>query len=208
MWEQCTKCNKYKAFWAFDKRVGSCFGIRGECKCCRRLYKKEYVRSGRSCGKIKPLKGRHTYNKMYYEKNKTYIKELNKNKYYTLVEKMNNDINFKNEYLDKQKIRSKIYRKNHPEKKSMGDFRRRSYLKKATPAWADKEIINYIYKEKDKLNNLYGYNKFEVHHIYPLMSQKHLFCGLHCENNLVIVDKDQHIMYHRECYYFNITYTK
>lgn len=56
-------------------------------------------------------------------------------------------------------------------------------LNLATPPWANKEAIDAIYKERDRLRAL-GYNVV-VDHMTPL-NHPHV-CGLHCEDNLQII---------------------
>jgi len=58
--------------------------------------------------------------------------------------------------------------------------------KKATPLWADFEIIKLFYKESKRLTEETGV-LFEVDHIIPL--QSNLVCGLHVHNNLQIISK-------------------
>jgi len=60
--------------------------------------------------------------------------------------------------------------------------------KKATPKWANFDAIMDIYKQAKKLTQKTGI-LHEVDHIIPL--QNHLVCGLHVENNLQILTREQ-----------------
>jgi len=61
--------------------------------------------------------------------------------------------------------------------------RRRANKKTQTPAWADIEKINHIYKQCPE--------GCHVDHIYPLKSD--YLCGLHVENNLQIIPVSENI---------------
>lgn len=53
-------------------------------------------------------------------------------------------------------------------------------------AWVDLGAIKEIYKEIERLVEQDGKDR-DVHHIVPLISK--LVCGLHCEDNLMIIDR-------------------
>jgi hypothetical protein len=59
-----------------------------------------------------------------------------------------------------------------------------------TPAWANKDAIKEIYLEAQKLSKTTSV-KHHVDHIIPLRHP--LVCGLHVENNLQILTKDENI---------------
>jgi hypothetical protein len=67
-------------------------------------------------------------------------------------------------------------------------YDRNDLLKIVTPKWADKEKIKKIYEESKRLSADTGIS-YQVDHIIPL---KHpLVCGLHVENNLRIITKEE-----------------
>lgn len=70
--------------------------------------------------------------------------------------------------------------KNKKVKKSL-TAKYRASKKKATPTWADQELINLIYEECPE-----GY---EVDHIIPLSSNS--VCGLHCPDNFQYLTSSQ-----------------
>ena len=98
--------------------------------------------------------------KKYYEKNKEIIKSKKK-KYYA-------------ENKEKISLRDKIWRKNNKGIVNSNNAKRRTQKLKATPKWADLELIKQFYKNCPK-----GYH---VDHIIPLKGKK--VCGLHVIDNL------------------------
>lgn len=63
---------------------------------------------------------------------------------------------------------------------------RNAIHKKACPIWANKDIINNIYKTANELSDKTGII-YEVDHVIPV---KHpLVCGLHVEHNLQIIPR-------------------
>ena len=80
---------------------------------------------------------------------------------------------------------ARIYKKENAVKVAAMNQRRKLQLKQATPKWADKRAIEFIYECAEALR-LAG-EPCEVDHIVPL--QHPLVCGLHCEFNLAIMPK-------------------
>jgi len=66
--------------------------------------------------------------------------------------------------------------------------KRRQKRDKATPPWANKQAIKHIYAEAKRISVETGITH-EVDHIIP--SNHDLVCGLHVENNLQILTKEQ-----------------
>lgn len=78
---------------------------------------------------------------------------------------------------------SKEYQQNNRGKVNAIAAKRRASLKKATPAWANLDLIREFYEDADALG-VTGF-KWHVDHIIPL---KHdLVCGLHVHNNLQLL---------------------
>jgi 5-methylcytosine-specific restriction endonuclease McrA len=74
---------------------------------------------------------------------------------------------------------------------------RRSYVRKyqakkrlATPAWANDFFIEEIYHLAELRTKLLGI-PHEVDHVIPLQSD--VVCGLHVENNLQVITRDENI---------------
>jgi hypothetical protein len=59
---------------------------------------------------------------------------------------------------------------------------------KACPNWANKDAIDIIYKTAKELSKSTGIS-YEVDHVIPVRHP--LVCGLHVENNLEIILKDE-----------------
>lgn len=91
----------------------------------------------------------------------------------------------------------KQYKKDNKGLINTNTAKRRAMKFKATPAWANQEIIAYIYKECSELNDLYEYTKFHVDHYYPLQGET--VCGLHHENNLHIITAFENVSKNNKC---------
>jgi hypothetical protein len=72
------------------------------------------------------------------------------------------------------KARAKLWRKLNPQKANWTTVKRRSYIKRATPSWANLEKIKEIYMNCPK--------GFHVDHVVPLRGK--IVSGLHVESNL------------------------
>jgi hypothetical protein len=85
--------------------------------------------------------------------------------------------------------RSKQWRKDNPHKVMEYHDSRKERIKVATPRWADNDKIREIYIERDVIIEQTGI-QHQVDHHYPLFGKN--VCGLHVENNLVILTTDEH----------------
>lgn len=101
-------------------------------------------------------------------------------------------------------IKQKQWRIDNPAKIKANNARHRAIKLQAVPPWANKIVIDMIYKHATELNE--QGNCYEVHHIYPLLEQKDKFCGLHTEANLIILDKEQHKRWHKDKIYIEVKY--
>jgi hypothetical protein len=81
---------------------------------------------------------------------------------------------------------SRKWNKNNKAKKNELTANRRAGLLKATPAWADKSAISYVYHAAQVLEKEYG-TKWEVDHVVPLSSD--VVCGLHTADNLQLLSR-------------------
>lgn len=65
-------------------------------------------------------------------------------------------------------------------------------LERATPKWADKEMIKMMYEERDRLNKKFKrLGPFHVDHIYPLAGV--LVCGLHVHFNMQVLPAKENL---------------
>lgn len=81
-------------------------------------------------------------------------------------------------HTDRINRHTKQWRADNPGKLNATTARRRAQLLRATPPWANFEIIRGLYVLGRKLGQ-------EVDHVVPLRSK--LVCGLHCEANLQLL---------------------
>lgn len=105
------------------------------------------------------------------------------------------------ENKDKRKEYNKKYRKTNkqkikkykpkPETKRAYKAKYRAAKKQALASWADIKKIREIYQECIRITKETGI-EYQVDHIYPL-SNKYL-CGLHVENNLQIITKEENLL--------------
>lgn len=78
----------------------------------------------------------------------------------------------------------------YPGKKNEESSYRRASKLQATPSWANKEIINRIYEKCKELQS-YTNKEYHVDHIIPLKGKN--VCGLHHEDNLQILMKEDNL---------------
>ena len=105
------------------------------------------------------------------------------------------------ENKEKVNLKNKIWREKNPEKmqsfrdswdkrnsnykkiiKCAAEMKRKASKLKATPVWADKDLIKDMYIEAK-------YQDMQVDHIVPLKSDK--VCGLHWEGNLQLLTAEE-----------------
>ena len=91
---------------------------------------------------------------------------------------------------EKRKKASRDWGKRNKDSANAVSARRRAIKRKAEPVWANKELIKNIYELaalKTKETNI----EHHVDHIYPLVSD--WMCGLHTEENLQILTKQENM---------------
>lgn len=79
----------------------------------------------------------------------------------------------------------KEYNKLHPEKGAANAYRRIQRIKDAKPKWYETDLVKQLYLKRNELRDLWGM-VLHVDHIIPIDHK--LVCGLHCWNNLQILE--------------------
>lgn len=83
-----------------------------------------------------------------------------------------------------QRARAAKRRKTQADKVNANIAARKSYIKRATPSWANKFFIAEAYHIAKVREKEFGI-KWHVDHIVPLRGKR--VCGLHVENNLQVI---------------------
>lgn len=91
---------------------------------------------------------------------------------------------------EKLYIKGKLYRETNKDKFAAWDAKRRAAELKATPSWADTELMQKFYTESRLLTLEVGISH-QVDHIVPL--QNDLVCGLHNQFNLQVLTKKENL---------------
>lgn len=79
-----------------------------------------------------------------------------------------------------KEYRARMYRKLHSD-----TVARHALRKQATPAWHEKEAVQFLYKKRNELSKKWGI-KLHVDHVIPLQGEN--VSGLHCLANLQLMD--------------------
>jgi hypothetical protein len=163
----------------------------------------EYYFTGTECkhGHVSPRKtSNHTCVDCQYE---AYTEHKEKYKKIQSVRRIKKKDEIK-EYLSmrwqrrKHLPEEKAYRaaesKRNKATKNATDARRRAYKLQATPRWYEQDNIKQLYGDRLTITNKTN-TMHHVHHIIPLQECKDV-CGLHCEDNLIILTEDEHKFIH------------
>lgn len=138
---------------------------------------REYVRKNAEKNKAKAKK--------WYEENKQQALETRKKWREANKEKMKGYAKkWGEENKDHKNELSRDWKKENKEKVLANTRKRQAAKLNATPAWADKVAIEYVYYAAKVLKDVYG-TTWHVDHIIPLRSST--VCGLHVENNLQLL---------------------
>jgi len=128
--------------------------------------------------------------KKYRQENKEIIAERKKDRDHKNKEAIRE---YSKKYYIENKEKRREYIKNNREKMNERNANRRAAEIHRTPAWADRDAIKTIYKEANRLTKETGI-KHHVDHIIPLRGK--LVSGLHVENNLQILTKEDNEQKH------------
>ena len=151
----CWKCEQTKELTEFGPNKSKPDGLASECRPCKREQNREYAAKNRETARVRAKK--------WYKENKDSLTE---------------------EQKQKRRDACNRYRKRHPDKINSKNRKRQAAKLNATPAWADKVAIDYIYYAAKVIERVYG-TKWHVDHIIPLNGKN--VCGLHVQNNLQLL---------------------
>lgn len=174
MVKACSKCGETKSLTSFYRRSASPDGLQPLCKTCDN-------------------KRNRTYNKRFPHKNRiASAKYRSQNREECLRRQASWYMANKERWTayrdnqDKAAIRSANveYYKTHKADYVARLAKRRATKLRATPKWADEDMIKAIYKKAAQLTFDTGI-KYHVDHVIPLIHG--LVCGLHAHTNLEVV---------------------
>ena len=151
----CWKCKQTKELTEFGPNKSKPDGLASECRPCKREQDREYAAKNRESINIRA--------KTWYEKNKDSLTE---------------------EQKQNRRDACYRYRKRHPDRITSKNRKRQAKKLNATPAWADKVAIDYIYYAAKVIESVYG-TKWHVDHIVPLKGKN--ACGFHVQKNLQLL---------------------
>jgi hypothetical protein len=214
----CTKCGEEKNKDLFCKHRGHSDGLSSNCKTCDNARSNAYYASDKAAAAIRNKKYNIEHKdeisknrKQYYQANKEDIKAQargysveNKAKilaahqrYYqknidaiTEYKRQWYIENYRSntEYKEQRKIYVQNYALSNRSRLRTKDALHRANKLRATPKWANKELVLNIYKLAEEQERMTGI-KQHVDHIVPLNSK--YVCGLHCEANLQILSAQE-----------------
>lgn len=135
------------------------------------------------------------YGKRYYEQHKDQINSKAKkwaaaNKDKARAAALAHYHRNKEALAEPKRARAKKFRDENPAKVRAYIIERRKGRKLATPAWADFDAINKIYKQAKRLEKIDGIKR-HVDHVIPIMGKA--VCGLHVAENLQILTAQENI---------------
>jgi 5-methylcytosine-specific restriction endonuclease McrA len=86
----------------------------------------------------------------------------------------------------KSKEWTKRWKQANPARVALMQDRRGALLARATPTWAEAELIKQVYRKRDELSKVWNID-LTVDHIIPIQSDT--VCGLHCWANLQLIER-------------------
>lgn len=179
----CNNCKELKNVSEFNKDKSKKDGLHTFCKNCRRKKNREYAAKNREAAQ-KRAKEWYANNKERANKSSKKWREANKEKMKAYKDKWNR------ENKEHKKKLSRKWKKENSHKVLAATRARQAAKLKATPAWANKEAIDFVYYAAKTIEKVYG-TKWHVDHIIPLRGKT--VCGLHVENNLQLLTPKQNL---------------
>lgn len=159
-----------------ERRVNDC-----NCMECRKILKKQYYEKYPEKSRYGTPENKQKQKRRYYKKHKESISEYNAQ---YVKNKLKTDPNYR-------KRNDKKYRDNHPERSA----KRKAQKIQATPKWYEDKQVNILYLKRNELSELWDMI-LHVDHIVPLQGEN--VCGLHCWDNLQILEASLNISKHNK----------
>lgn len=173
----CTKCGETKPLSEFHSDSSKVGGYRNDCKPCVLARRAEYVRNNKEkvyasdlASKRKHSAKKNINSKAHYARHREKVL-ANQRLYYERIK-------------DRKKTYAQEYFIKNKAAFTARVAKRRAATQNATPAWADFNIIQFLYVTRLYLTQETGF-EWHVDHVVPL--QGRYVCGLHVHNNLRVV---------------------
>lgn len=170
----CIRCNKEKILTDFHRSKRYTSGHNIVCAECDNIKRKQAYHEGGQKEVSKRYRDSKSLENIEYQKQ---YREENKQ---ALLEKRIQNI-------ERKKQLDRVYTQANPAKVVAKAAKRRALRLKATPSWASKAYIDIFY-QMAKDEQVRTGRLVEVDHIAPLNSE--LVCGLHSEDNLQLLFKE------------------
>lgn len=189
----CNKCGKSLPVEQFFKLGGNRVGVRGTCKACYAVDRKNY--RAKNSEAIKQYRAQYLAKnrdhylaacKEYRDKNReacnarSIASQRKKPEYYSQKAKY-----FYHKNRRRLRELAREWWRANPEKAKAYKAARRAAMQNAFPKWADIGAIDAIYKKAATMDDVH------VDHIVPLVSP--LVCGLHIAANLQILPASENM---------------
>lgn len=173
----CNRCKQEKSIDYFGNLARSKDGKNCYCKICQQAFRKSWVE--RNSEKQKRA------SKEWREKNIERVRATERANYNTNKERYTEKRKRMYEkHIEKRLEYAKRIKKENREYHSQLQRLREAKCRKAFPKWANKKIMNQIYRQAKDMQKEDGVLR-HVDHIIPL--QHPMVSGLHCEFNLQIL---------------------
>lgn len=189
----CTTCYVEKSVVDYNKEKRGKYGVRAKCRCCSKQRAAQYDQDNKEAKASYRNANKEATaerDKVYYQANKEFI-----TKQMSVYRQANKEAiaEYAKAYraANRETLleREKAYKKDNRPLYNALSAKRKATKLKATPAWADSEVIKGMYQLAAIFNRT-GMN-LHVDHIVPLQSD--FVCGLHCEANLQLMPASDNI---------------
>lgn len=194
----CTRCKEEKPAGDFYTARTNKDGLQRRCKPCQKAANLESKQKRTPAELAARMQRWREKNPEKHKENYTELRARNVEKYRERTRKWQAEnpeaartasLRWKAENPEKVKAQSVSWREKNPDHAralwAENRIRRRYATKAATPGWANRSAIAAIYKQARALTQSTG-REHHVDHIVPLSSP--LVCGLHCEQNLQVLE--------------------